>query len=193
MRYRSGFCPSNICLDPITATLLVVGTVASGMAAASAYSNSKKQAKAVAAEGALKARQRDLQTRRLASSQKTSFLNSGISLTGEGDVADVIMSDTYTTGLEDVNQIKDNYNQQSKNIMGAARAKLIGDIGGMALNIGMAGVSSGMFAGQTSATGLAGSGAASGQIGTGAGAGFGMAAPAGVSRVGFMNGVPMSM
>jgi len=138
----------GVMCDPVTATLLVVGTAMSAMSAAESYKQSKRQAKATAQEGALKAAEREKQTRRLAASQKTSFLSSGISLTGEdSDLPNVVMQDTFATGLQDISLIKSNYNQQSKNIMGAARAKLVSDIGGMALNIGMAGAMGGMGGG----------------------------------------------
>lgn len=192
MRYKSGFAPANMCYDPITATLMVASLAMSGMAAVSAYKNSKNQAKAVVEEGAMKARERAKQTQILAAKQKSSFLNSGISLEGEGTTQNML-DDTYGTGLADINQIKSNYNQTSSNIMGAARAKAMADIGGMVLTVAGGAMASGMFAGSSSATGLAGSGAQAGQLGTGAGAGFSMSAPAGVSRTSFSGGVPFTM
>lgn len=159
----------TIACDPITATLLIVGTTMSSISAAQAYKQSKQQAKTVAAEGALKARERDLQTRRLAAAQKTSFLSSGIALTGDGDLPDVVLQDTYKTGIEDVNLIKSNYNQQSKNIMGAARAKLMSDIGGIVLGVATVGSMSGAFSGTSALSNsqIATNAATSGTGGTG--------------------------
>ncbi len=138
----------GVMCDPITATLLVVGTTMSAMSAIQSFKDSKKQAKAVAQEGALKAAEREKQIRRQAASQKVSFLSSGISLSGEdSDLPNVVMQDTFSTGIQDINLIKSNYNQQSKNIMGAARSKLMSDIGGMALNIGMGAAMGGMGGG----------------------------------------------
>jgi hypothetical protein len=195
---RSGFCPAGIQFYPITAMLLIAGTAMSVMSARAKYQAAKKQKSALEAEGALKARQRDIQTRALAARQKVSFLSSGISLTGDGDVADVVMQDTYTKGLEDVNLIKQNYETAANNVMGQARAQMMADIGEMVMNVGMVGAMSGAFSGGglTSAKGLTGSSTMAGQSGLSTSSGvFGMTTPAGYqgSRVGFMNGVPMSM
>ena len=165
----------RLCYDPITATLMVASLAMSGMAAASAYKNSKNQAKAVAEQGAMKARERAKQTQMLASKQKTSFLSSGISLTGEG-TAEAMVQDTYDTGLADINQIKSNYNQQSSNIMSAARSKLLSDVGKMGMSVAMAGVggafsSGGSFAagGEMASGATLGGGTLGGSAGLGSG------------------------
>ena len=134
LRYKPGFAPAGMCYDPITATLMVASLAMTGMGIVSGLKNAKNQAKSVAAEGAMKAKERAKQTRMLAGKQKASFLNSGISLEGEGTTQNMF-DDTYGTGLEDINQIKSNYNAQSKNIMGAARSKAMADLGGMALTV----------------------------------------------------------
>lgn len=137
-------------------TAIAVSTVLQTAGAIQSYKNSKKQAKATAEEGALKAAQRDRQTRQLAARQKTSFLNSGISLTGDGDVADVVMQDTYDTGIADINLIKSNYNQQSKNIMSQARSQFFSSMGTMILSTAAIG-SLGGGAGAAGKAGTAGS------------------------------------
>jgi len=130
--------------------LLILSAVLQTAGAVMSYKNSKAQAKATAEEGALKAAQRDRQTRQLAARQKTSFLNSGISLTGDGDVADVVMQDTYDTGIADINLIKSNYNTQSKNIMSAARSQFFSSMGSMVL--GTVAGAGGLGGGTASAT-----------------------------------------
>jgi hypothetical protein len=137
---RHGYAPAGNRYDPVTATLLVAGLTMSGMAAASSYKNSKNQAKAIAAEGDIKAKERAKHTLALAGKTKTSFLTSGISLTGDGTTQNML-DDTYNVGLEDISQIKQNYNQSAKNTMGAARSKLLADIGMMAMSAAMAGAS----------------------------------------------------
>lgn len=138
-------------------TAIAVSTVLQTAGAIQSYKNSKKQAKATAEEGALKAAQRDRQTRQLAAKQKTSFLNSGISLTGDGDVADVVMQDTYDTGIADINLIKSNYNTQSKNIMSQARSQFFSSMGSMVLSAAAIG-SLGGGAGAAGKAGTAGGG-----------------------------------
>lgn len=141
---RHGYAPAGNRYDPITATLMVASLAMSGMAAASSYKNSKNQAKAIAAEGDMKAKERAKQTLALAGKTKTSFMTSGISLTGDGTTQNML-DDTYNVGLEDISQIKQNYNQSAKNTMGAARSKLLSDIGGMVMGAASVGASSDPF------------------------------------------------
>lgn len=145
---------------------LILSVLLQTAGAVMSYKNSKAQAKATAEEGALKAAQRDRQTRQLAARQKTSFLNSGISLTGDGDVADVVMQDTYDTGIADINLIKSNYNTQSKNIMSAARSQFFSSMGTMILST----AAMGSLGGGAGAAGKAGTAGSTGIGGGSAGA-----------------------
>jgi hypothetical protein len=146
MRHKSGFAPAGMCYDPITATLMVASLAMSGMSIAANNKNAKAQANAVAQEGALRAQERAKQTKMLAAKQKTSFLNSGISLTGEG-TPQAMLDDTYNTGLADIGQIKSNANTQSKNIMAQARSQMFSTLGSMGMSVAGGMQSSGMFSG----------------------------------------------
>ena len=64
-----------------------------------------------------------------------------------------MVQDTYDTGLADINQIKSNYNQQSSNIMSAARSKLLSDVGKMGMSVAMAGVGGAFSSGGSFAAG----------------------------------------
>lgn len=117
-----------------TSLLLGAGLAMNAVSAFNQYENAEDQANALAREGALKAKERDKQTRRLAGQQKSSFLSSGISLEGVDGTVNAILSDTYKTGLEDVDLIKKNYNNASKSTIGQARANLIGSLGKTAIS-----------------------------------------------------------
>ena len=157
-----------------TVAALAVSTLLQGASASASYSNSKDQANAIKEQGEIDAGERAKQTVRLQKTQKASFLNSGISLTGEGTPQNMF-DETFDTGLEDIKNIKNNASQQSKNIMGAARAKLFSDIGGMVSN-----VAGGISGAKGSTMGTLNSGysaTASGTFGQGvSGAGYGASA-----------------
>jgi hypothetical protein len=115
----------------------------------SSYQSASAKAKALKSEAALKASERAKETTALAAAQKVSFLNSGISLTGEDNTTPMsVLSDTYTKGKEDISQIKENYNAQLKNVWSQARSSFLSSLGGLAL--GVAG--SGLFSGASSVT-----------------------------------------
>jgi len=107
--------------------------VLQGASAWQKYETSEDQANALAREGNQKAEQRAIQARKLAGQQKASFVSSGISITGTEGTAGFILKDTYKTGLEDVNQIKENYNTKSGSVMSMARAQLMSDMSKMAM------------------------------------------------------------
>ncbi len=121
----------------------VVGIGLMGASAAMKYENAEDQANAVAREGAIKAKEREKKLLRLAGSQKASFAASGISLTGDEGLFGVTLKDTYKTGFEDINLIKENYNTQASSIMSGARSQLVSDLGSMVLAAGKAGKSMG--------------------------------------------------
>lgn len=80
-----------------------------------------QQANAVAAEGALKARERSRQIAKLGSQQKTSFLQSGVTLQG---TPMNVLSDTYKTGREDIDLLKKNYEAKTGSLIAQANQSL---------------------------------------------------------------------
>lgn len=82
----------------------------------------KAEASAVAREGQLEAEKKARETVRTTGKLQTSFLNSG--LTMEGTPTEVI-SRAYQYGQEDINQIVQNANSRSKNIIKKARADIL--------------------------------------------------------------------
>jgi len=122
---------------------LAIGAILTGLSMASTYSQAKSQSKALAEEGTIKAQQRSKRTQQIAGQQKASFLQSGISLTGEG-TAQYLIDETYDIGLEDIDLIKKNYNRGISNVMGSARTKMISQLGQFALSAGIGGWGSGL-------------------------------------------------
>lgn len=122
-------------------TILMGGLIGAGLglsAAGMASSNSsaKKQAEALKKEGELKATERARETNALAAAQKVSFLNSGISLTGEDDTPMGVLTSTFRKGKEDIGQIKDNYDTQIENVYSQARTQLLSGLGSLSLGMG---------------------------------------------------------
>lgn len=142
--------PQGINYDPVTAlTIASVGLTAGSMA--ESYSNAKHQSKAIKTQAAIDARQRVKETTATAASQKTSFLSSGINLTGEqGTTTTSILSDTYTKGKEDIQLIKENANTKLDALWSEQRSAMMKQLGGLALNV----AGSGMFSGTTQTTQL---------------------------------------
>lgn len=99
------------------------------MSVVSGVKDAKNQASATVAEGASAAEERGKRAQFLAGQQKTSFLSSGLSLEG---TPLAVLSATYDTASADVGNIIAGANRSSKNIMGAARTKAIGQVAGMA-------------------------------------------------------------
>jgi len=123
-------------------TILMGSLVGAGLglsAASMASSNvsAKKQAEALKKEGEIKASERAKEINALAATQKVSFLNSGISLTGEENTTPMaVLSSTYKTGKEDISQIKENYDLQIDNVYSQARTQLLKSLGGLAMGMG---------------------------------------------------------
>lgn len=111
-----------------------IGLSAAGMASSNA--NAKKQAEALKKEGELKATESARETNALAAAQKVSFLNSGISLTGENDTPMGVLNSTYTKGKQDIGQIKENYDTEIENVYSQARTQLLSGLGGLTLGVG---------------------------------------------------------
>jgi hypothetical protein len=100
--------------------------------------NAQAQSASDKAEGELASKEKAKQIRYAAARQTSSFLSSGITL--DGTPQDVL-NETFTTGLEDIDNIERGYNTRinntisqanstSKNIIASARSEVIGDIVG---------------------------------------------------------------
>ena len=113
------------------ATSLTFGLIS----AANQRKAARAQMEATAMDAKIKATQRAKQIRKIASQQKSSFLHSGISLTGEGDTADALSSDTFDVGAEDLDNIRENALTKGKNIEYQTRANLMKTYGQMASDV----------------------------------------------------------
>ena len=106
----------------------VGAAVIAGLQVASAignYNASKSEARNVINQTNIAMEKRANEIRALAAKQRVSYLQAGLELEG---TPQAVISDTYNTGIEDVNAIRASGNQSAKNIITKARAKLIGDI-----------------------------------------------------------------
>lgn len=116
----------------------VVGAATSiGMGMASARNQKKAaraQLEAASMQAKIKAEERIKLTRKYAAQQKSSFMASGISLTGDG-TADAVISDTYDIGIADVENIKKYGAVQGENISATARAQMMQTYGQMASDV----------------------------------------------------------
>ena len=103
-----------------TMALIAIGSsVASG---ASGISGANKEAKSMVAEGNIVTANKAKEIKYKASSQKVSFLNSGLALDG---TPAAVIAETFKTGLEDVGQIQSNYNRGAKNVVNKARTQAL--------------------------------------------------------------------
>ncbi|MHA1883385.1 MAG: hypothetical protein ACTSUO_10120, partial [Candidatus Thorarchaeota archaeon] len=127
--------------------VVVVSTSASMY---STHQSAKSQSKAIRQQAELQANERAKKTRKLASQQKASFLSSGIALMGEG-TSQSVFDDTYDTGIEDMNRIKQNAVSQQKNVWSKARSSMIKDLGMAAVSLATMGVGSALSAGAKTA------------------------------------------
>lgn len=100
--------------------------------------NQKKAARAQLDAQAMQAKsaaeQRIKGIRKLAASQRASFLHSGIALTGEG-TPDDLLSETYDTGIADVENILQQGQVRGDAIHSQARAKMLSTYGQMASDV----------------------------------------------------------
>jgi len=106
--------------EVFTAILAVATVGMQVMKASNELSNAKKQAQLTVNAAKINAENKSKQVRALAASQKVSFLTSGLTLEG---TPLAVLSSTYETGRQDINQIISNANTSSKNTMSAARSK----------------------------------------------------------------------
>lgn len=107
--------------DPMTAAYIGFSV----LKGASEMSQSRREAKAIIAEGNIAASNKAKEVARKAASQQVSFLNSGLTL--EGTPMNIIDS-TFNTGLEDINQTLSNYNTAAKNKISGGRTAFIGSL-----------------------------------------------------------------
>jgi hypothetical protein len=136
----------------------VAAAVYVGLSAASAigsYNQSKSQARQAIREGEIAMQNRADEIRSLAAKQRVSYISAGLELEG---TPQAVITDTYNKGIADVNAIRDSANQTSKNILTAARAKLLGDmaktvVGAYSLGA-FGGAAGGTTAGTTAAKGI---------------------------------------
>lgn len=106
-----------------TAIILAVASTALG--AMNTMKQASQQAKAVVKTANINAMNKAKQTALKAGAQQTSFLNSGLTLEGTPMGA---ISETFKTGLEDIELIRSNANTESKNIMSNARMQVFQSI-----------------------------------------------------------------
>jgi len=113
--------------------------IIAGLTAASAYSSldkSRKDAKSIVREGELVAANKAKETNYKAAKLTSSFLNSGLTL--EGTPMNVLDS-VFNTGMDDIGQIRNNYNTKSKNTIAAGRTEAIKSIAQGAMSYGAGG------------------------------------------------------
>ena len=84
-------------------------------------------AEAVVRQGELQGREKAKEVRLRAARQQSSFLTSGLTLEGTPMAA---IQSTFATGLEDINQISENTNIRSKNIISTGRTEALSGLAG---------------------------------------------------------------
>lgn len=128
----------------------IVGAATSISLTAASMSQQKKAARrqleAQSMQAKVSANQRIRAARRMAAQQKSSFLASGISLTGEG-TPDAIISETYDIGMQDVENIKQYGAVQGANITAKNRANMMAGYASMASDVSSLATSLGSSAG----------------------------------------------
>lgn len=120
----------------------IVFAALTGIKAVSQMNAAEKQAKNAVREGELVAKEKAKEIRYKVARQTSSFLNSGLTL--EGTPQDVI-GETFSTGLEDVANIRANYTNKSKDIFSKGRSEAIGTIASGFGNTALAGSAGSMF------------------------------------------------
>lgn len=89
------------------------------------YNAAKSEARTMARAGEIQAQNRADEIKKLAAKQRVSYLNAGLELSG---TPEAVVSDTYQTGIDDVNAIIGGANQTIKNNLKKARANLLGGL-----------------------------------------------------------------
>lgn len=106
----------------------IATAVIAGLGVASAigsYNSSKSQARQVVKAGEIRAYNRAEEIRSLAARQRVAYISAGLELEG---TPQIVMSDTYTKGINDVMSITAAANQEAKNIRKQATAQLLGSL-----------------------------------------------------------------
>ena len=166
----------------ITAIVTAIAGIATSISlSVASISQQRKAAKAQLQAQSMQAKvssdQRIKQIRRVASQQKASFLSSGISLTGDG-TPDAVISETYQTGIEDVENIRNYGATMGASVSANARAKMLSTYGQLASDVSSFASSAFKGAGTLKAAGtdtinvgggLEGMGDSYGNFGTGSG------------------------
>lgn len=112
----------------------VAAAVIAGLGVAGAvgsYNASKSQARQVQKEAAITAARRAEDIKKLAAKQRVAYVSAGLELEG---TPQVVMTDTYNTGIADIWNIKNNAEQQAKNIRKTATAQLLGNLAQVGAN-----------------------------------------------------------
>lgn len=112
----------------------VAAAVIAGLGVAGAvgsYNASKSQARQVQKEAAITAARRAEDIKKLAAKQRVAYVSAGLELEG---TPQVVMTDTYNTGIADIWNIKANADQQAKNIKKVATAQLLGSLAQVGAN-----------------------------------------------------------
>lgn len=111
------------------ATAVIAGLGVAG--AIGQYNSAKSQARQVEKQGAITAMKRADEIKKLAAKQRVAYVSAGLELEG---TPQVVMTDTYNTGIADVWNIKTNAEQQAKNIRKTAVAQLLGNLAQVGAN-----------------------------------------------------------
>ncbi len=112
------------------------------LSAASKMNQASAEAKSNTIEGNLATQEQAKKTRYAAARQTTSFLNSGLSLEG---TPDTVIGETYSTGLQDIGNIKAGYDRKGKNIIAKGRSDAIATIASSFAGSSMGGSMGSMF------------------------------------------------
>ena len=95
------------------------------------YNASKQEVKRLKKETEIKAQNRADEILSLAATQRVRYLSAGLELEG---TPQAVITDTYDIGLKDIQEIRDSYNTQIKNVKKSARAQLLGNMANTAVS-----------------------------------------------------------
>lgn len=95
------------------------------------YNASKQEVKRLKKEAEIKAQNRADEILSLAATQRVRYLSAGLELEG---TPQAVITDTYDIGLKDIQEIRDSYNMQIKNVKKSARAQLLGGLANSAVS-----------------------------------------------------------
>lgn len=125
----------------IGAILAGLGVAMSVASAIGNYNASKQEVKRLKKEAEIKAQNRADEILSLAATQRVRYLSAGLELEG---TPQAVITDTYDTGIADIQAIRDSYNTEIKNVKTQARASLLGGLANTAVSAyGMFGSSAG--------------------------------------------------